>query len=365
MKDAMISTGAAAAMLGRDRRTIRRMIADKRLRSYRAPNGEHRLRLADVRALAGETDSQRSPAGGSSPALRNREESLKELTLEIQEKKLRRERKRFDEQEEQEEAERQAAAEQEQQREAEERARARREEEERQREHALETWRTEMLDLFARVPDGAPAALQAAFLEKACEALARFDCQQPTHVAQALLAAIQEESFGPWQRQSAADARNAWIQEQTEQVWPDFRSGWRWEGLGSAGHFQQNSDALCQSLRLEVARALQNLAPDSSSAALHQARRCALDRALQPHRQEKELLAAAQAATRELRPYLRQLRDTAWLHCEQNYLEILAGDIEPRLLAFLQAHGRKETQLTPAAARQLLEDFVLRDLGLL
>ena len=80
---------------------------------------------------------------------------------------------------------------------------------------------------------------------------------------------------------------------------------------------------------------------------------------------QERVFSTAQAATRELRPYLHQLRDTGWLHGEPNYLEIFACDIEPRLLAFLQANGRKQPQFTTTVARQLLEDFVLRDLGLL
>lgn len=372
MKDAMISTGAAATLLGKDRRTIRRMIDDKRLRSYRTPNGAHRLRLADVQALAGETDSQRSAAGGSSPALKNRKESVDELALQIQERRLKRDLTRLEEQEQIEEAEREAAAEEERQREAEERAQVRREQEERDRQRALHGWRTQMIDLFAQVPDEAPAALRVAFYEKARQSLAQFDCELPTDVVQALLLAIQEEIVGPWQCQREADARSAWIEKQTAEAWRDFSSVWRSERLGSADQLQQNADAPRESLRLEISRALQSLTPASSWTALHQARRCAVDRALATPRKEKELLAAeeridstAQAATRELGLYLRQLLNMAWLHCDPAYLEILTQDIEPRLLAFLQAHGRKQPQFSPAAARQLLEDFVLRDLGLL
>ena len=369
-KPRMVSSGAAAALLGKDKRTIRRMVRDKLLRSYPTSSGRHRFRLVDLEALAGQPDSQRTPAGtGPSPALKSLEESVKELSLEIQRQKLQRDRRQLDEREQQEESERQAAAEEKRQQEAEERAQARREQAERDRQRALEGWRTQVIEL-AQVPDEAPAALRVAFYEKARQALAQFDCEQPINVVQALLVAIRDVIFGPWECQRSADARNAWIHQQTEQAWLDFSYTWRCERLGSAEQLQQ--DALHESLRSEVARALLSFTPDSPSAVLHQARRCAIDRALQPHREEKELRAAkervdsmAQAATRELRPYLRQLRDTAWLDCEQNYLEIFAQDIEPRLLAFLQASGRKQPQFTPAVARQLLEDFVLRDLGLL
>lgn len=359
MKEAMISTGQAASMLGRDPRTIRRWIADKRLRSHRA-NGQLRVYLSDVRALAGEADSQRTSTDGlGSLVLKGMQDDVKRLTLEAEkltaEERIEQIKKRRDEKQ----AERESAAEEDRQAKAEEHAQATREQEERDRQRRITAWRIQVLEFLARPPDGAPAALRARFYERAGQALGEFDCEQSTCVVQELLAGIQQEVFGPWEQECQAIARAAWIDKQVEEARSILRSACAREGLRVP-----EENMLHQALHEKILIEMQPFSTAAPWSELRGGRQRAVDALLAPWRAEKALHSVIQGALDGLWPYLRQLREEGFLPVAPQDVNLLAQLLEPKVRRFLSEQGTKR-QLTAAEAKELLENFVLEDQKLL
>jgi excisionase family DNA binding protein len=84
-----VPVAEAARLLGVDARTVRRMCAERRLKSFVTPGGHRRVALADIEAIRnGNTDLKRSSFGHvPSPTLQQKKERLEELNLTIQEKK--------------------------------------------------------------------------------------------------------------------------------------------------------------------------------------------------------------------------------------------------------------------------------------
>lgn len=81
----------AAAVLGVSSPTLKRMVAEGRVKAYRTPGGHLRILTESVNAMReGERLSRRSVADVS-PALQIRREHLQELTLEVEEHRTRRE----------------------------------------------------------------------------------------------------------------------------------------------------------------------------------------------------------------------------------------------------------------------------------
>jgi excisionase family DNA binding protein len=85
------SVSEAAAVLGVSSPTLKRMVAEGRVKAYHTPGGHLRILAESVNAVReGERLSRRS-AGDVSPALQIRREHLQELTLEVEEHRTRRE----------------------------------------------------------------------------------------------------------------------------------------------------------------------------------------------------------------------------------------------------------------------------------
>jgi excisionase family DNA binding protein len=85
------SVSEAAAVLGVSNPTLKRMVAEGRVKAYRTPGGHLRILTESLNAMReGERLSRRSVADVS-PALQIRREHLQELTLEVEEHRTRRE----------------------------------------------------------------------------------------------------------------------------------------------------------------------------------------------------------------------------------------------------------------------------------
>lgn len=235
MNEPMISIGAAAALLGVDKRTVRRMVRDKRLRAYRTPAGHHRFRRQDVEALAGRANPEPAATsrGPTSSALQAEREEVERLKLKADRLHAEDRLRELEAARAQKEAERQAAAEEERRHEAEERAQAKRQEAEQARQEELRQWRAQMIECFAGVSKDAPPALRNEYYRRVTEALARFDCEQPSDVAEAAINAVWDEVFGPWEEdkkawerdraaQQVRAQRDAWLREQKDWAWREL-----------------------------------------------------------------------------------------------------------------------------------------------
>jgi excisionase family DNA binding protein len=85
------SVSEAAAVLGVSSPTVKRMVAEGRVKAYHTPGGHLRIHMESLNAMReGERLSRRS-AGDVSPALQNRREHLEELSLELREHRMNRE----------------------------------------------------------------------------------------------------------------------------------------------------------------------------------------------------------------------------------------------------------------------------------
>ena len=162
------SAGDAAALLGVSIPTLKRMVAEGRLESFRTPGGHLRILGDSLTAVRDRRPERINTVRDPSPLLQNRRERLEELTLEAQEMRARRELTRL-QREEREEAE---------QRQAEEDAREQ-EAEARQAELELERELSEQASEQERARKEAARAIVAFrchWLEEANQALADPEC---------------------------------------------------------------------------------------------------------------------------------------------------------------------------------------------
>lgn len=163
------SASEAAALLGVSIPTLKRMVAEGRLESFRTPGGHVRILAESVAAVRECRGERLRPVRDASPVLQNRRERLEELTLEAQEMRAKRELVRL-QREEQEEAERQQAEEDAGEQEAAERqAELELEQERLEHERAQEWQRTEA--------ERTLATFRCRWLAEANQALALPECR--------------------------------------------------------------------------------------------------------------------------------------------------------------------------------------------
>ena len=162
------SATEAAALLGVSVPTLKRMVAEDRLESFRTPGGHLRILAESVDTLRESKRERFRPVRDASPVLQNRRERLEELTLEAQEIRARRELAKL-EREEQDEAEQQQAEEEERQQEA-----AERESELELERERLEQQRAE--DRRNKEAEREQAAFRCRWIEFAYQALRLPEC---------------------------------------------------------------------------------------------------------------------------------------------------------------------------------------------
>jgi excisionase family DNA binding protein len=162
------SASEAAALLGISIPTLKRMVAEGRLESFRTPGGHLRISGDSVAAVRERRPERLKPVRDPSPVLQNRRERLEELTLEAQEMRARRGLARL-QREEREEVEQQEAEDEARELEAQERQ-AELELEREQLEHASEQERAR------KETAQAIAAFRCHWLEEANQALADPQC---------------------------------------------------------------------------------------------------------------------------------------------------------------------------------------------
>ena len=85
-----LSVSEAAAALGISTPTVKRMVAEDRLESFRTPGGHLRITAESIEAVREQRHVRPRPVREASPVLQNRRERLEELTLEAQEHRARR-----------------------------------------------------------------------------------------------------------------------------------------------------------------------------------------------------------------------------------------------------------------------------------
>ena len=162
------SASEAAALLGVSIPTLKRMVAEGRLESFRTPGGHLRILAESVDTLRESKRERFRPVRDASPVLQNRRERLEELTLEAQEVRARRELAKL-QREDQEEAERQDAEEEtREQEEAERLAELEQEQAHLEQQEAQERARKEAVRAIA--------AFRGRWLEEASRALADPEC---------------------------------------------------------------------------------------------------------------------------------------------------------------------------------------------
>jgi len=197
-------------MLGVDKRTIRRMVASKRLRSYPTASGQHRFRLQDVEALAGRAnpgENAPTPRGSSSITQAMREE-VEQLRLEAEKRQAKKRIAEMDAETAKEgRAQRDAEVEQ--------RAQAKRaEQEDRERKKyrtQAERWSEEY------IPEAAPPTLKVQFRQTVKRTLDEYELLNgvPDAVMDAIEAAA-AEIFGPWEQERQAQERAAEREHQAQ-----------------------------------------------------------------------------------------------------------------------------------------------------
>jgi excisionase family DNA binding protein len=111
------SASDAAALLGVSIPTLKRMVKEGTLESFRTPGGHLRILAESIQSVREPEHPQPRPVRGASAVLQNRRERLEELTLDAQELRARREIERL-RREEAEEAERREAEAEEREQEA-------------------------------------------------------------------------------------------------------------------------------------------------------------------------------------------------------------------------------------------------------
>jgi len=162
------SASEAAALLGVSTPTLKRMVAEGRLESFRTPGGHLRILAESIGGVREQRAERTRPVRDASPVLQNRRERLEELTLEAQEVRARRELAKL-QREDEEEAEQQEEEEEAREQEAAERqAELEREQEQLEREQAQERARKEA--------ERALATFRCRWLQEAHHALADPQC---------------------------------------------------------------------------------------------------------------------------------------------------------------------------------------------
>ena len=156
-------------MLGVSTPTLKRMVAEGRLESFRTPGGHVRILAESIGAMRERRTERIRPVRDASPVLQNRRERLEELTLEAQEVRARRELEKL-QREDEEEAEQQEEEEEAREQEAAERqAELELEREQLEQEQAQERARKEA--------ERALAAFRYRWLQEANQALADPQCR--------------------------------------------------------------------------------------------------------------------------------------------------------------------------------------------
>jgi excisionase family DNA binding protein len=163
------SASEAAGILGVSIPTLKRMVAEDRLESFRTPGGHLRILAASLEAVREPRAERIRPIREASAVLQNRRERVEELTLEAQEVRAMRELARL-QREDQEETEREQAEEEARELEAAERqAELELEREQLEQEHAQERARKES--------ERTIAAFRCRWLEEGRQALAVPECR--------------------------------------------------------------------------------------------------------------------------------------------------------------------------------------------
>jgi excisionase family DNA binding protein len=163
------SASEAAALLGVSTPTLKRMVAEGRLESFRTPGGHVRILAESIGAMREPRAERIRPVRDASPVLQNRRERLEELTLEAQEVRARRELEKL-QREDEEEAEQQEEEEEAREQEA----------AERQAELELEREQLEQKQAQERArkeAERALAAFRCRWLQEANQALADPQCR--------------------------------------------------------------------------------------------------------------------------------------------------------------------------------------------
>jgi excisionase family DNA binding protein len=200
-----LSAGEAANELGISVRTLQRLCSDEKLASFRTPGGQIRVSRTAVESYR-EGFGVQSPRRSGSAVMQNKREGIEALTLEMQERRARRELRRMEEEDTQSEQQRAAAAHAaEHNRQAYiDDARSRREEEARklelQRERAQ--WENAWLEFgLRRVPQDTPQQLILDAQEAIRDVLGSLGPEQPQSVVQRLIVGAVENATWPWRRQ--------------------------------------------------------------------------------------------------------------------------------------------------------------------
>jgi excisionase family DNA binding protein len=241
------SVSEAAAVLGVSSPTLKRMVAEGRVKAYHTPGGHLRILTESVNAMReGESLSRRSVADVSH-ALQIRREHLQELTLEVEEHRTRREldRLRSEEQDKldhrraEEEARQQEAARRQEEIELE-RERLERQEAEGQRqreaEHQLAAFRSRWLQVAPHIVKQPEYAwLSAAQRKEVLESLeAVIESRQPTddhrYIASVIVRALQA-ALEPFEAERKAQERRQRLTEAA--LWRLPRSATEAERVGA------------------------------------------------------------------------------------------------------------------------------------
>ena len=356
----MLSTGETAALLGVDRRTVRRYVDDKILRSYPTPEGQHRFRRSDVEALSGRSNSDAPTIRGRPPALQAEREDV--LRLQLKADRLHAEKRLAD-------LEAEAAVQKQVQREAaaQEREQARRAQVALDRRLELQKWRSSMMELFCPhlIRGKAPAAMKAEFYQEVQQLLDRFESEQPEDMVQSLIAAVADKVFAPWEE----EARAAWLGEQASQAWNDYY--WRFRAKGLVVLDEELRTALCPQLR----STMRGLEPGSSTVALYAARQRAVDDVLASYVKKKilgtrsEVAAAGQehaiaAAAQVVGEHLDERRRQGFLRpsFDSRDIDVLTRIAKDEVHVYLKAEAAKG-DLTTERAVQLARDLSTRITG--
>ncbi|HEX2711038.1 MAG TPA: helix-turn-helix domain-containing protein, partial [Candidatus Acidoferrales bacterium] len=208
MKDAMISSGAAAELLGVDQRTIRRMVRDERLPAHRTAGGRYLFRRADVEAHLARRDNREgattTPAGPSNLQAMRDDTALINATADNLQAKKRLAGIEADEQ-----AKQDAEAAQH----AEETARAERARQDRAEQRQRDEYRAEAERLSEDyIPEDAPLTLSVRYHQTVKRVLD--ECGFLDGIPRAAMDQIEaaaKEIFAPWELQRQTEASATWL----------------------------------------------------------------------------------------------------------------------------------------------------------
>jgi excisionase family DNA binding protein len=207
-KDAMISSGAAAELLGVDQRTIRRMVRDERLPAHRTAGGRYLFRRADVEAHLARRDNREgattTSAGPSNLQAMRDDTALINATADNLQAKKRLAGIEADEQ-----AKQDAEAAQH----AEETARAERARQERAEQRQRDEYRAAAERLSEDyIPEDAPLTLSVRYHQTVKRVLD--ECGFLDGIPRAAMDQIEaaaKEIFAPWELQRQTEERATWL----------------------------------------------------------------------------------------------------------------------------------------------------------